>query len=359
MTSKDSIQQSNSELALLSAMAQMITHSQDLNVLLHDALDRVIEDMHLDGGAIYLLDQSNQKLQLQAHRKLPERCVGAVRVLDRTQDETLSWRAYETGNVVLVEDVFKEPTRCSVWLEASGVQSLISVPLRAARKVLGVMDLASSMPRTFSERDIHLLTAVGVQLGFAIENMQLCEQIRPLDVDQQLMRAERLRALGEMAGGVAHNFNNVLAAILGNAQLLLMEVKEKRIQDRLKVIEQAAIGGAEIVRRIQDFARFKEEKELVPLNLNRLVQTTRQLTQHMWKDQLEEKDIHVDFHLELGQIPPIAGNLHELEEVLINLILNAIDAMPQGGNLTIRTWSEGDVVGLSVSDTGVGMSEDV
>jgi len=176
---------------------------------------------------------------------------------------------------------------------------------------------------------------------------------------EQLVRTERLRALGEMASGVAHDFNNILGAILGRAQLLHRGVKGDEIRQGLEAIEKAALDGANTVRRLQHFSRRRREEEFFPVDLNQAIKDALAITEARWKDESNLAGATIEVRTDFGKISPVMGNISELREVLTNMIFNAVEAMPIGGRLTFTTDEGEGWVSASVSDTGIGMSEDV
>ncbi len=178
-------------------------------------------------------------------------------------------------------------------------------------------------------------------------------------LEQQLLRAERLHALGEMSSGVAHDFNNILGAILGRAQLLRRAERDEETQRGLEAIEKAALDGANTVRRLQHFTRKRREEEFFPVDLNQAIKDALAITEARWKDEANLAGVTIEVATDYGKISPVMGNISELREVLTNMIFNAIEAMPEGGKLTFKTEEAGGWVYLSVSDTGIGMSSDV
>lgn len=181
---------------------------------------------------------------------------------------------------------------------------------------------------------------------------------------QQAIQQERLRALGTMASGIAHDFNNSLAAILGFSELLVhrpenLADKEKTLR-YLQMMNTAAQDAGTVVNRLREFYRQREEGEVfAPVDLNQLVKEAVSLTQPKWKNQAEANGITIQIVTELGGIPLVIGNAADLREALTNLIFNAVDAMPQGGTIALCTRSDGAQVTLEVSDTGLGMTEEV
>jgi PAS domain S-box-containing protein len=177
---------------------------------------------------------------------------------------------------------------------------------------------------------------------------------------EQLLRSEKLRALGEIAAGVAHNFNNILTTILGHTQLLLEDAEDGHaLQAGLRTIEQASKDAAQMVRRIQTFAKGNTAAECLPTDLNLVVKEAAEATRPVWKEQAERQGKCIQLELELHPVPLVPCREAELREVLTNLILNAVDAMPTGGTITLQTHQQGQWGCVAVSDTGTGMSEDV
>jgi PAS domain S-box-containing protein len=178
-------------------------------------------------------------------------------------------------------------------------------------------------------------------------------------MEEQLLQAEKLRAVGEMASGVAHDFNNALAGILGNAQLLLHSVKDEEWKESLQTIEKVAKDSAQTVRRLQDFTRRKIRQELYKLNVNSIVNDAIEITKPKWKDEAQVKGIQIEMVSHLEEIPSVAGTASELREVMTNLIFNAIEAMPEGGRIEIRTFKRDERICIQILDTGMGMKEEV
>ena len=177
-------------------------------------------------------------------------------------------------------------------------------------------------------------------------------------IEEQLVQTEKLRALGEMASGVAHDFNNALAVILGNTQLLLYTLKDEELRGTLQTIEKVAKGAAQTVRRLQDFTRKKTHDELFKLDVNPIVKDAVEITRPRWKDEAQKKGIRIDVLSNFEPIPLVEGNPSELREVITNIIFNAIEAMPEGGEIKIQTFRKRDKVFIQIADTGTGMTEE-
>ena len=182
--------------------------------------------------------------------------------------------------------------------------------------------------------------------------------------EQQVIQQERLGALGTMASGIAHDFNNALAAILGFSELLLhrpdcLNDREKA-RRYIEMMNTAAQDAGDVVNRLREFYRHREEGEVfAPVDINRLVEDAVSLTEPKWKAQAEASGISIVVRHDLQEIPRVGGNAANLREMLTNLIFNAVDAMPHGGTITIRTRRDNDHAVLEVADTGTGMTEEV
>ena len=185
------------------------------------------------------------------------------------------------------------------------------------------------------------------------------EQAERERMREHYAQMEKLSALGELASGVAHNFNNTLTGILARAQLLLDAKEMKDVRRGLRIIIQTAEDGAKTVKRIQDFARQRRDQDFVRIDVDQLMLEVAEITRPRWKDHAEAANVHIKLLRQIGSNSVIMGDAGELREVLVNMVFNAVDAMPDGGTLTLSTSDGGDEVVLTVADTGTGMSEEV
>ena len=187
-------------------------------------------------------------------------------------------------------------------------------------------------------------------------NHYITEQDR---IREQFSQIEKMSALGELASGVAHDFNNTLAGILGRAQLLLDTADAKKIESGLNIIIKTAKDGAKTVKRIQDFARQRRDHDFQIVDVGQLLLDVSEITRPRWKNRAEAANVHISLDLECQRGLLTMGDESELREVLVNLVFNAVDAMPRGGTLTLAARTATDTVEISVRDTGTGMTEEI
>ena len=176
---------------------------------------------------------------------------------------------------------------------------------------------------------------------------------------ERAARADKLRALGQLASGVAHDFNNSLAAILGRTQLLRRQTEDEALVRNLEIIQTAAEDAAATVRRIQTFARKSPAREFEMLDIRGLLRDAIEITRTRWENEARKRGLDYQVELEIESGQHTYGSASELREVFVNLIVNAVDAMPGGGKLSISCAREETRLRLQFADSGTGMAEDV
>ncbi len=176
---------------------------------------------------------------------------------------------------------------------------------------------------------------------------------------ERAARADKLRALGQLASGVAHDFNNSLAAILGRAQLLRRQLKDEALVRNLDIIQTAAEDAAATVRRIQTFARKAPAKEFEVLDVGSLLNDAVEITRTRWQNEARLRGLEYEVTLNAKPGQNTYGSASELREVFVNLIVNAVDAMPEGGKLDVSSERQNGHLHLKFADSGTGMPDDV
>ena len=214
-----------------------------------------------------------------------------------------------------------------------------------------IQDIARQMARTKVEIDRSVLTMRSWARDLA----------RRLDDSRgSLTRADDLRSLGETVGGLAHNLNNSLAAILAYSELMLRDPQNAVAKRRLGVMRDVALEASATVRRLQEFVSRQPQAAFGPVGLPAVIAQAVEMTAPRWRDEAQRRGIAIAVTQDMEALPPVEGNAFELRDALMRLILNAVAAMPRGGALAIRAASEeSGWVMVEVRDTGVGMPPEV
>jgi signal transduction histidine kinase len=261
--------------------------------------------------------------------------------------------------IVLIADVTSGTRQLAL---AAGANELITKPIDACEVVLRIANMVqvrSAHLKLYEQKQVleETVRQRALHLKEALEALRTSEQ--------SLAKTQRLSAVGTMASGIAHDFNNALMLIMGSGEILLSDAQRKRLTKEnavplLNDILTAARDAATLVGQLRKFSRTGETGEAhQPINLNSLLEQAVSFTKPKWDAQAfgEGRQIHVE--LDLQEIPVILGDAARLRDAITNLIFNAVDAMPKGGTITLRTRAEEKYVLLEVSDTGIGMTEDV
>jgi len=173
--------------------------------------------------------------------------------------------------------------------------------------------------------------------------------------EQELIRTQRLRAVGELAAGVSHNLNNILTGIWVPAQMLQRAIRDPHLLHQADLINTFAERAADLVARLHQTTRVTEETDLQAVQVNAIIQEAIDTTRPRWKDEPESRNITNEIQTQLSDTPTIRGSASDLYDALVNLIFNAVDAMPQGGTISVSTQILDEQVQIKITDTGEGM----
>ncbi len=378
------------ELRELIGIGVRLAAERETDALLDLILTNAREITWSDAGSLYLVDTDASgtrclRSALVQHDSLP---VAVKEHALQIGPQSVAGYAALSGEVINLPDAYAPPPGSAFTVDRGldgetgyRTKSMLVVPMKTPKgEVTGVLQLMNRRPERarrfassddiarnavpFSARSQDLAIVLAAQGAVALENSRLYAELRAAlatveESQQRIIRTERLRALGEMAGGVAHDFNNVLAVVVGRAQLLQRQIDAPDLRRQLKIIEHVAQDGAQTVRRIQEFARMRRTRPWQHVDVNEVVREVVEATRPRWGDQAQARAVTYAMKLDLSPVPPVTGDPAELRETFLNLLFNALDAMPQGGTLTFSTRAEGDRVVCVVADTGVGMSEAV
>jgi PAS domain S-box-containing protein len=306
----------------------------------------------------------------QRYRQIVESALDAVVVLD----ENNRIKFFNRRLIQLTHYTPEELTGMELkkMMEEATFEQMMDTVLAPSKEAEGSVPLTVDVfQRDGGQRKAEVSTAqFELPAGKVHTIIYLKDVTEKKQMEEGLIRSEKLRALGEMAAGVAHDLNNVLGAILGRVQLIQLELTREEeakgaflgdsLQKELGVIEQAAKDGAHTINKIQEFTRSKtDESQFVPVDINEVLEGAFEFLKTKIKDEADARGIHNQVRMVKHPLPPVMGSPSELREVFLNLLLNSMDAMPRGGTITLRTEPRNGHVTVEVSDDGVGMSESI
>lgn len=359
------VRRSEEREAILSALKVVLSGER-----LQDVLDRLVGVTAGIAGSehvhVLLLEEGGDRLRVMARQGVASVEVGETVPVAGT----LPGVAVRTGTAVFSGDCQQDPRNGSRAQDRTvGIRSLLCLPIRSPKRMLGVLSIGSTHRVEEDAWDVGCLASLADHVALAVEQSHLFEELRRsydtvLLVQRELVRAEKLRSLGELSAGIAHDLNNLLSIIVGQTEVILRRAGDERTKEAGRTVYQAATGAQDVVRRVQTFARRDGGEALTRCVLRDLVAETLDLTRTRWRDQPEKEGRPITAVRKLSGLPPVLGTGAEIREVLTNLILNAVDAMPQGGTLLltgteVRDEGGRDWVELRVTDTGMGIPESV
>jgi signal transduction histidine kinase/ActR/RegA family two-component response regulator len=360
-------------LSLLDQITRAIGERQDLLSVFQVVVRSLEDHLPIDFGCVCLYDSVTEKLTVT--------CVG-IRSEALAMQLALTEEAHVSidqnglsrcvrGELVYEPDLSQLDFPFPQRLASGGLGSVVAAPLLVESKVFGLLIAARHEPQGFSSSDCEFLRQLSEHVALAAHQTQIYAALQQAYDDlrqtqQIVMQQERLRALGQMASGIAHDINNAISPIALYTELLLEKEPGLSVRTReyLKTTQTAIEDVAHTVARMREFYRQREPQlTLLPVDLNHLTQQVLDLTRARWSDMPQKRGIVIQLQSELApDLPPIAGVESEIREALINLVFNAVDAMPEGGTLTLRTKTGGELgqrhVEVEVADSGVGMDEE-
>ena len=360
-------------MSLLHQITRSIGDRQDLPSIFQVVIRCLEDQLPIDFGAICMYDGSALEV---ASVGLRSRALAQTMAMGDGAHIGIDQNGLSRcvrGQLVYEPDVravdFPFPRR----LAQAGMRSMVLAPLLAESTVFGVLIVARSASGDFSSTDCEFLRQLSEHVALAANQARLYGALQQAydDLHQsqvQVTKQERLRALGQMASGIAHDINNAISPIGLYAESLLETEHGLSENGRscLQVIERAIDDVASTVARMREFYRQREPQLThSTVNVNLMIQHVVDLTRARWSDMPQQRGIVIEMRQDLAEeLPPILGVEGEIREALTNLIFNAVDAMPDGGALTLRTrYAEqmgdgtGPYVQVEVADSGTGMDE--
>jgi signal transduction histidine kinase/ActR/RegA family two-component response regulator/HAMP domain-containing protein len=373
------LQKQLSRLDLLQRITRATGERHDLPSVFRVVLHHLEEDMPLDFGCLSIYEASAEALSIAV---IGPRSAGRAPALKLSEQDQVPIDRNGLARCVAGELVY-EPDTCQISFPfpqrfaRADLRALVVAPLLVEKRVFGVLVAARRAPDSFSSADCEFLRQLSEHVALAAHQAQLYSALQRAYDDlrqsqQAIMQQERLRALGEMASGIAHDINNAISPVALYTESLLEREPglSERTRSYLVTIQTAIEDVAETVARMREFYRPREaELVLSPVACNRLIEQVISLTRARWSDQPQQRGVVIQLKTELtDNLPDIMGSEVEIRDALTNLIFNAVDAMPEGGTLTLRTRvmaagnqgadDAGRQVYVEVGDTGIGMDEE-
>ncbi|UCH08730.1 MAG: FHA domain-containing protein, partial [Deltaproteobacteria bacterium] len=362
-------------LELLLKVSNIFAQSLNIDELLSEVIDQIFNHLQkIDRGAILLLDQETGALKEAASKTRMDDKEGLFSKINYSR--TIVNRTINEAKPVMMSDTSNmDKATLSNSIESMHIMSIMCVPLKYKDKIGGVIYVDSlGLVEGFRKDDLQLLTGLSNTAAIAIENARLYDALKQelaereraekekAQLEAQFQHAQKMEALGTLASGIAHNFNNILMGIQGYASLMLMDIDSAHPHyKRLKGIEQQVQSGSNLTKQLLGYAR-EGRYEVKTLNINDIVKETSDTFA------MTKKDISV--HLALAEdLNVIKADQGQLRQTLLNLNENAADAMPRGGDLFLKslnvtdldmkgkpyTPKPGNYVLLTITDTGTGM----
>lgn len=354
-------QKQNAQLEIINELAKSINVNMSLQEMMENVAHKLNYVFTFDMLELSLIN--NNRLEVKV--SLPKGAFDKLFLQENIEKKhSLYWEALEFNKSFLLQNISKEESNTKYYEEKAcsqiGIKSLIVVPLTIKDKIIGTFALFSKKDKGFSEEDLTFSKQLADQLAVCLENIRLYEEVKEkLLIESQLRQSAKLAAVGQMAAGVAHELNNPLTAILGNAQLLQRNqsigLKEKKI---IEDIVKCGVRCKKIIEGLLTFAR-QDCQPFSDINLNNAVKQAADLIFY----QISSSSVKLDLDLDPKALP-VKGNIQQLEQVVINLILNGRDAVSHVDNpvICIETGicyhqKIGSCAYVSVKDNGHGIEK--
>lgn len=360
-------------LDLLQQITRAVDERQDLKSIFQVVIQRLVADLPLDFCCVCLADASAAAVTVTGAGFRDESLAAKIDLPEQTAiDIDDSGMAHFMGDQLVYEpDISRASLPFPEQLLRAELHALVVAPLRVEGKVFGILVAARREAASFTSGECEFLRQLSEHVALAAHQAQLYSSLQQAydDLKQTqlaVMQQERLRALGQMASGIAHDINNAISPMMLYTGSLLETEQNLSPRGRkgLEVIERAVDDVSATVTRLSEFYRQREPQlTLTRVQLGTLLSQVLDLTRARWSDMPQKRGIVIDAQVDSAPgLPAVMGVESEIREALTNLVFNAVDAMPGGGRLVLRTRAKsvaGDTqVQVEVSDTGTGMDDD-
>jgi two-component system NtrC family sensor kinase len=357
-TMEHELLQHTRELATLNEINKAITSSLDLDQILSQTMHGIRVILHVEASSLLLLDETSSLLEF---KKILSGNQEQMAEFKLKLGEGIAGHVVRDGKPLLVLDTQNDPRFCPRIDEAIGfvTRSALCVPLKVKDKIIGAIEVINKLDGQFDEKDLWLLNYMAGSVAIALENVRLYTELsdftRELEKSHaQLVQAEKLAAMGRLAASIAHEINNPLQAIHNCLHLTLKKrLNEEKKTRYLGMAQEEVERLITIVQRMLEFYRPSREG-MAPTNVHTIIENVLALS----SKRLQHGKITVTKKL-APNLPTINAVSDQLKQVFLNIVINAIEAMQQGGKLCIETKlsEDGDWLSVAFTDTGLGLSE--
>lgn len=358
-----------SRLRLLQQTTHAIAEREDLASIYQVVVGSLEDHLNVDFACLCHFDEVERQLTVARVGARSTKLATELELGEKSkieiEEDGLGPR--EKGSLIYVADLAQAEFPLAKRLARSGLRSFVAVPLTVEQRsgVFGVLLVARRSVDAFNGSDREFLQQLGENVALASNQAQLhralqnaYEELR--DTQQAVLQQERLRALGQMASGIAHDINNAISPATLYVEAILERAPglDQKTRSQLETVQRAIGDVAQTVARMGEFYRQSETKAvLAPVNINVILSHMPDLTRARWSDLAQARGSAIEMRVEEAPgAPTIMANESEIREALINLIFNAADALPSGGKITLRARQSDGVI-VEVSDDGIGMDE--
>jgi signal transduction histidine kinase/ActR/RegA family two-component response regulator len=362
-------------LNLLHQVTRAIGERQDLASIFQVVIRSVEDELPADFCTLCLYDNTDHALTVVGvgNKSLDTAMALAMPEHARIEIDANGLSRCITGHLVYEPDLAQLDFPFPQRLLQGGLRSMVLAPLQVESAVFGVLVVARREPESFFSPECEFLRQLSEHVALAAHQAQLYGALQKAYDDlrqsqQSVVQQERLRVLGQMASGIAHDINNALTPASLYTETLLEDDQTLSPNSRelLGVVHRAIGDVTHTVSRMREFYRPQDaQMNLAPIALNDLVCQVVELTRARWRDMPMQRGVAVGVQLNLApDLPPMLGVESEIREALINLLMNAVDAMPSGGTISFTTTVQPETarhtarIRCEVTDTGAGMSEE-
>jgi len=360
------IEQRNIRLDILNAISKTVSSSLNIDKMLSGAINNILELLEFDSVRIYLLDDKKEILNLVTHKGLSTKLINKPFMKCRKPGNGLLGQTVLDGETRVVDNLLRAEAPYVDSIIEEGLRSSAYIPLITKGEAAGVMCVSSRTPFMFYHEYVEFLAAVGNQIGVAVDNANLYENIKKAyqelkSAQEQIVQTEKLASLGKLAATIAHEINNPLAAVLTYIRLMIKLKDRNRFSpERLKdisrylaIMESETARCGEIVKNLLAFSR-QSKITIKSSSIIDIIDRALVLIAH----DLEIKGIQLRKNIE-PDLPEVQCDFQQIQQALLNLMYNASDAMLDGGTLTVtanRKAGTERFLEVMVSDTGCGIT---